>query len=100
QPRQWLGAAGCVPHGKDRRLTVLCLDAAGTSRLGHYPNERTAGELLSLGELSWSARKASQVRWPTARAGARVAPARDARAAPPRVPTRRIRPCRGRGPRE
>src|SRR5262245_66656639 len=56
---QSLGPVGWVPHVKDRPLTVLCLDAAGASRLGHYPNERTAGELRSLGELSWSARKSS-----------------------------------------
>jgi Acetyltransferase (GNAT) domain len=40
-----------------------------------------------------SARKSSQVRWPTARSGARMAPARTARAAPPGSRTGMISRC-------
>jgi hypothetical protein len=96
------GAAPCFLDRHTDRCRYRARVGAGQPALqlrvrhcwGHYPKERTAGELLSLGELSRSARKSSQVRWPTARSGARLAPARNARAAPPGTRTGRIGRCR------
>src|SRR4030095_14380226 len=51
-------------------------------------------DVLSLGELTRSARNSSQVRQPTARSGARLAPARNARAALPGSQTGMIGRCR------
>jgi hypothetical protein len=51
-------------------------------------------DLLSLDRLTRSARKSSQVRWPTACSGARFAPARTARAALPGNRTGTMGRCR------
>jgi hypothetical protein len=51
-------------------------------------------DLLSLDKLTWSARNSSQVRRPTAGPGARLAPARTARAALPGSQTGMIGRCR------
>jgi hypothetical protein len=60
---------------------------APSSVIGHrppfLPGRYVGPDLLPLGELTRAARNSSQVRRPTARSGARFAPARNARAALP-----------------